>query len=224
MQLSPDDGIWWQWGPITLNTTIVVTWCVMAGLVTAAWWAGRRLRTDANLPRWQHALEALISVIREQIQVVGGAGASAYLPLIGTLFLFIAVANTLSVVPGYQPPTASLSTTTALALIVFVSVPIYGIRSRGVLGYLRLYREPSWLMLPFNIIGEVSRTLALAVRLFGNAMSGVKVVAVFTLVVPLILPTAMQALALFTGLIQAYIFAVLALVYIASATRQEDQS
>ncbi|MDH6098517.1 F0F1 ATP synthase subunit A [Anabaenopsis sp. FSS-46] len=142
-----------------------------------------------------------------------------YLPFVGTLFLFIALANILTIFPGYQVPTGSLSTTAALALSVFVAVPLFGILNRGLLGYLRNYIQPTPLMLPFNIISEFSRTLALAVRLFGNIMSGSMLVAILVSLVPLFFPIIIRLLGLLIGIIQAYIFAILAMVYIASATR-----
>jgi F-type H+-transporting ATPase subunit a len=139
------------------------------------------------------------------------------MPFIGTLFLFIATANLLGVVPGYWSPTGSLSTTAALAVCVFVAVPIFGIAKSGLGDYLRQYLQPSPFMLPFNIIGELSRTLALAVRLFGNVMSGQMIVAILLAIVPLFFPIIMQLMGMLVGVIQAYIFAVLATVYIASA-------
>jgi F-type H+-transporting ATPase subunit a len=164
-------------------------------------------------------LEALVTVIREQIREVSSQAPGRYLPFVGTLFLFIAMANLLSIVPGYRPPTGSLSTTAALATCVFLAVPLYGIASRGLRGYLRRYVRPTVLMLPFNVIGELSRTLALAVRLYGNMMSGTVIAAILIGFVPLFVPLLMQLLGLLTGMIQAYIFAVLAMVYIASATQ-----
>jgi F-type H+-transporting ATPase subunit a len=125
----------------------------------------------------------------------------------------------LAVVPGFMPPTGSLSTTTALALCVLVAVPLYGVAERGLAGHLRGYVRPTVFMLPFNLIGEMSRTVALAVRLYGNVMSGTVVAATLLSIVPFFFPVVMQVLGLLTGLIQAYIFAVLAMVYIASATR-----
>ncbi len=145
-----------------------------------------------------------------------------YLPFVGTLFIFIAVMNLLSVVPGFYAPTGSLSTTTALAVCVLFAVPAFGISRCGLGPYLRQYIEPSVFMLPFNIIGELSRTLALAVRLFGNMMSGAKVAAILVSIAPFFVSIPIMALGLLTGLIQAYIFAMLALVYIASATRAHE--
>jgi len=138
---------------------------------------------------------------------------------LGTLFLFLATASLFTVVPGYEPPTGSLSTTLALALCVFVAVPFFGITEQGVGGYLKSYVKPTFIMLPFNIISEVSRTLALAVRLFGNMMSGAMIVAILLSITPLFFPIIMTALGLLTGMVQAYIFCILATVYIAAATR-----
>jgi F-type H+-transporting ATPase subunit a len=126
-------------------------------------------------------------------------------------------------VPGYRPPTGSLSTTTALAIAVFVAVPLFGVAEQGFAAYLRRYVRPTWLMLPFNIIGELSRTLALAVRLYGNIMSGTVIVGILVSLAPFFFPIVMELLGLVTGLIQAYIFAVLAMVYIASATSAQGR-
>jgi F-type H+-transporting ATPase subunit a len=129
----------------------------------------------------------------------------------------------LSVIPGFIPPTSSLSTTTGLAICVFAAVFIYGITQQGLLGYFKQYLKPTPFMLPFNVIGELSRTLALAVRLFGNMLSAAKIAAILLAVIPFIFPIIMQVLGLLTGLIQAYIFAILAMVYIASATRAHHE-
>jgi F-type H+-transporting ATPase subunit a len=217
VELSPDQIIYWQWGVFKLNATLLYTWLVMALLLLIARMATRRLTSGVRLSRWQNALEVIVDTIRGQIRAVSREQANQYLPFIATLFLFIGLSNLLAVVPGFQPPTGSLSTTTALAVCVFLAVPLYGIRRRGWLGYLRQYLQPTPFMLPFNIIGELSRTLALAVRLYGNIMSGSAIAAILLTVAPLLFPVLMQLLGLLTGLIQAYIFAVLALVYIASA-------
>jgi F-type H+-transporting ATPase subunit a len=160
-----------------------------------------------------------VSGVLEQIRQISQQNPQRYLPLIGTLFIFIAISNLLSVIPGFHPPTGSLSTTVALAICVFVAVPLFGISQQGLAGYLSQYIKPSPIMLPFNVIGEFSRTLALAVRLFGNVMSGTMIAGILLAIVPLFFPIVMQVLGLLTGLIQAYIFAVLAMVYIASGTR-----
>jgi F-type H+-transporting ATPase subunit a len=219
MEISPDNIIFWQWGFIKLNATIVFTWLVMFLLVLVSWLITRNLKVKPQISRWQNILEIIVDAINQQIREVSQQEPSQYLPFIGTLFLFIVVANMLTIVPGYQPPTGSLSTTAGLALCVFVAVPLFGILNRGLLGYLRNYIQPTPLMLPFNIISEFSRTLALAVRLFGNIMSGTMLVAILLSLVPLFFPILIRLLGLLIGIIQAYIFAILAMVYIASATR-----
>lgn len=227
MTISPDDMIIWQWGAFHLNATIVFTWLVMVLLTTTSWLVTRRLSTGSRISRWQNLLEVLVTGIRDQIQQVSHQEPGRYLPFVGTLFLFIAMANLLNIVPGYMAPTGSLSTTTALAICVFVAVPLYGVSNEGAVSYLRHYIKPTWLMLPFNVIGELSRTIALAVRLYGNIMSGTVIVAILLSLTPYFFPIVMQLLGLLTGMIQAYIFAVLAMVYIASATsahRQKQQT
>jgi F-type H+-transporting ATPase subunit a len=221
--LTPDQVIIWRWQFLTLNATIVYTWIVMALLTVSAWLATRQLSTGPHISRWQNFLEVVVSMIREQIRNISDQAPDSHVPFVGTLFLFIVVANVLTIVPGYLPPTGSLSTTAALALCVFVAVPLYGIIHQGFRGYLRNYIRPSILMLPFNVLGELSRTLALAVRLFGNVMSGIKIAAILLTITPLFFPIVLQVLGLLTGIIQAYIFAVLAMVYIASATRVQRQ-
>lgn len=217
--LSPDDAVLWQWGFVSLNYTIVYTWLVMALLVIGSWFATRRLSAGRNISPWQNFLEIIVGGISNQIREVSRQEPARYLPFIGTLFLFIVTSNLLAVVPGFHAPTASLSTTAALAICVLVAVPFFGITNQGLLEYLKLYVQPTPLMLPFNVIGELSRTLALAVRLFGNMMSGAKIAAILLAIAPLFFPVLMNVLGLLTGLIQAYIFAILALVYIASANQ-----
>jgi F-type H+-transporting ATPase subunit a len=222
-QISPDQLVYWQWGIIKLNGTIVFTWGVILFMALGSFLVTWRLSTNVKMSRWQNLLEVLVETMRKEIREISRQDPGPYLYFIGTLFLFILVSNVLAIVPGFVPPTASLSTTAGLAVCVFVAVPIYGIKSRGLGGYLKQYVEPSPFMLPFNIMGELSRTLALAVRLFGNIMSGTKIVAILLAIVPLVFPVLMHALGLLTGVIQAYIFAVLAMVYIASATRAQEE-
>lgn len=219
MHISPDNVVLLQWGGVAINATIVFTWGIMLLLSLGSRLITRRLSTTEQLSRWQNLLEVLVDGMREQIRQVSHQEPEQYLEFIGTLFLFIASANILTIVPGYLPPTGSLSTTAGLAGCVFVAVPLYGIMHQGLAGYLRHYLQPSLFMMPFNIIGEFSRTIALAVRLFGNVMSGHMIVAILVSIVPLIFPLIMQVFGLLTGLIQAYIFAVLAIVYIASSAR-----
>lgn len=222
MNITPDQIIFWQSGFFKLNATIVFTWVVMLILVVGSWLITRRLETGDRLPRWQNMLEAVVELIDNQIRDVSRQTPERYLPFIGTLFLFIFVSNVLFIVPGFEPPTGSLSTTSALAICVFFAVPIYGIAQRGFVGYLKHYIRPTPLMLPFNIISEFSRTLALAVRLFGNIMSGTILVAIIVSIVPFFFPILLELLGLITGVIQAYIFAILAMIYIASATRVQN--
>ena len=218
MTLSPDQTVLFEFGFIRINATLLFTWLVMALLVVGARWITRRLSSDATLSSGQHLLEVLVTGMSDQIRDIARQDSTPYLPFVGTLFVFIATCNLLAIVPGYEPPTSSLSTTTALALCVFIAVPLYGIRRRGWRAYLKDYLEPTPIMLPLNLLGEVARTLALAVRLYGNVMSGGIVVAILLVITPLFFPVLMHALELLTGVIQAYIFAVLATVYIAAAT------
>jgi len=219
MDITSDQWILWQGYGLELNATIAFTWLVMALLVLGSIAVTWRLSDTEDISRWQNLLEVVVTGIRDQIADVGAEAPRRYLPFVGTLFLFIATANLLAVVPGYMPPTGSLSTTTALALCVLVAVPFYAILGKGLGGYLRNYIRPTIFMLPFNVIGEISRTIALAIRLYGNVMSGTVIVGILISIAPFFFPVLMQLLGLLTGLIQAYIFAVLAMVYIASATR-----
>lgn len=224
MDISPDSWILYEWRGWRLNATIVFTWVVMALLVLGSWAVTARLSEGETVSRWQVMLEVIVSAIRDQIAEVGADDPGRYMPFIGTLFLFIATANVLAVVPGYQPPTGSLSTTAALAICVLVAVPLFSIGERGLGKYLRIYLQPTPLMLPFNLVSEVSRTIALAVRLYGNVMSGTVIVGILISVAPFFFPVVMQVLGLLTGLIQAYIFAILAMVYIGSASRSRRAS
>ena len=219
MHISPDQVIFWHHGFLKLNATIVFTWGLMFVLAAGSKLITRKLSTDLSRSRWQNLLEILVTAIEKQIQDVGLEHPGKYLGFLGTLFLFVALASLCTVIPGFQPPTASLSTTTALALSVFIAVPLFGIEDQGIGGYLASYVKPTVIMLPFNIISELSRTLALAVRLFGNMMSGAMIIAILLTITPFIFPIFMTLLGLLTGMVQAYIFAILAAVYIAAATQ-----
>jgi F-type H+-transporting ATPase subunit a len=219
MRLSPDEMIFWQHGFLKLNATIVFTWGLMLVLAVGSMLVTRKLATGLKRSRWQNLLEIVVTGIEKQIEDVGLRHPKKYLGFLGTLFLFVAAASLCTVIPGYETPTGSLSTTVALALCVFVAVPLFGIEDRGMGGYLKSYIEPTVIMLPFNIISELSRTLALAVRLFGNMMSGAMIVAILLSITPFVFPIVMTALGLLTGMVQAYIFSILAAVYIAAATR-----
>ena len=195
MNLSSDQQVLWHHGVVELNATVVTTWVLMLAMAIGSKLITRSLKTDGVISRWQGALEIIVTSLEQQIKEVGLNRAREYLPFLGTLFLFVAVSSLGTVIPGFAPPTGSLST-----------------------GYLKTYTEPTLLMLPFNIISELSRTLALAVRLFGNMMSGTMIVAILLTITPLLFPLVMTALGLLTGMVQAYIFSILAAVYIAAAT------
>jgi len=191
---------------------------LMLLLVLTAWLITRTLKNDVSISRWQNVLEILVLGMRDQIKEIGLNRPEKYIGFIGTMFLFIAMSNLCTILPFYEPPTGSLSTTAALAICVFVAVPVFGIAESGVSGYLKTYLQPSIIMLPFNIISEFSRTLALAVRLFGNIMSGGLIITILLSIAPFFFPVVISALGLLTGMVQAYIFSVLATVYIAAAT------
>lgn len=219
MRLSPDELIYWEYGFITLNATIVFTWVIMLILVVGSILITRRLSVNEKRSRAQNLLEMLVTVIEKQIEDVGLSNPRKYISFLGTIFLFIASASLFTIIPGYEPPTGSLSTTVALALGVFIAVPFFGISEQGLGNYLKTYIKPTVIMLPFNIISELSRTLALAVRLFGNMMSGAMIVGILLTISPFIFPVIMTVLGLLTGMVQAYIFSILTAVYIAAATR-----
>jgi F-type H+-transporting ATPase subunit a len=217
MNLSPDQTIMFEaWG-LPVNATIFYTWVVMILLTVGSMLITRNLRPDVPPNRWRTTLEVIVQGIQSQINEVARGSSRYLLYYAGTLFLFVAASNLLLVVPGFEPPTSSLSTTTALAISVLVAVPLFGITSRGIGGYLKTYVQPSFIMLPFNIISEFSRGISLAIRLYGNIMSGAVIAAILLSVAPFFFPVVMDVLGLLTGMIQAYIFAILATVYISSA-------
>lgn len=220
MNLTPDETIFWSNGFVTINLTIVTTWAIMLFMVIGAKLITRKLKTTHTISRWQCILEIIVTGINEQIKEVGLENPGKYIGFIGTLFLFIAVSNFWIVLPWYEPPTGSLSTTAALAIAVFLAVPFFGIQQSGFFAYLKTYIQPTFIMLPFNIISEASRTLALAIRLFGNIMSGGMIIAILLSISPLFIPIVMKALGLLTGMVQAYIFSILATVYIAAAVEE----
>lgn len=222
MHLSPDDIVFWRHGFLKLNATIVFTWAVMALLTLSSAWITRHITTEAQRSRWQNILEIIVIGVGTQIEAIGLPQPEKYRAFLGTLFLFIATSALCTVIPGFEPPTSSLSTTAALALCVFAAVPFFGIREQGLRHYFKSYLEPSFIMMPFNVISEISRTLALAIRLFGNMMSGAMIVGILLTVTPFIFPIVMTALGLLTGMVQAYIFSILAAVYIAAAARTRD--
>ena len=219
MRLSSDQMIFWQHGLVKLNGTMVFTWALMLVLAAGSKLITRKLSVGPERSRWQNLLEIIVAAIEKQIEDVGLSQPERYLSFLGTLFLFIAAASLSTVIPGYEPPTGSLSTTAALALCVFVAVPFFGIEEQGLGAYLKSYTKPTFIMLPFNVISELSRTLALAVRLFGNMMSGAMLVGILLTITPFLFPIFMTLLGQLTGMVQAYIFSILAAVYIAAATQ-----
>jgi F-type H+-transporting ATPase subunit a len=217
MHISPDVVIFWQYGFVKINATMVFTWGLMLVLVLGSILITSKISTGLKRSRWQNLLEMIVSTMVNQIEDVGLSQPRKFLAYLGTIFLFIFIANLCTIFPGYEPPTSSLSTTAALALSVFVAVPLFGIKSQGIRGYFKSYFEPTIIMFPFNIMSELTRTLALAVRLFGNMMSGVMVVGILLTITPFIFPIVMTVLGLLTGTVQAYIFSILATVFIAAA-------
>lgn len=215
-QISPDQVVLWQRGGFILNATLLYTWLVMGLLIIGSRLLTRNLTITGPVSRRQHLLETVVGAIRAGIRDLAGGPADYCLPFIGTLFLFILVSNLLVIVPGYVPPTSSLTTTAALALCVFIAVPAYGISRTGLRHYLKEYCHPNILFFPLHLIGQMARTVALSVRLFGNMMSHEKIVGVLLAIAPLLFPVLMQVLGLVIGIIQAYIFAILSMVYIAA--------
>ncbi len=223
MNIDPSEIIYFQWGFVRITATLVFTWITMIILAVGSYLGTRNIKTEGKISKGQNILEALVETINSQIKQISQQEPGKYLPFIGTLFIFILASNVLSIIPGFISPTGSLNTSIALSLCVFISVPVYGIDDRGIRGYLKEYIKPTVIMLPFNIISEISRTLSLAIRLYGNVMSSSIIVAILLGVIPLFFPVIIQALGLLTGVIQAYIFAILAIVYIASATENKKK-
>ena len=201
-------------GPVAITAPVVTTWAIMAGLAAGSRLLTRRLTLHPTAR--QAALELVVDAITAQIRDTMRADPAPYLPLIGTLFLFILTANWSALLPGIEPPTAHLETDAALALIVFCAIPWFGIRARGLRGYLASFAEPSLLMIPLNLVETLTRSFSLLVRLFGNVMSGVFVIGIVLSLVGLLVPVPLMALELLTGTVQAYIFAVLAMVFISA--------
>jgi F-type H+-transporting ATPase subunit a len=224
MHLTPDHIVFARWGFVQLNATIVCTWILMALLTVFSWLLTRHLAgPEEARSRWQNAVEVIVENLRGQIRTLCGPGGDRYLPFIGSLFLFIASASLLEVIPGWHAPTASLSTTAALAISVGVAVPVFGILSQGFAAYFGHYLRPNAIMLPLHLMSETSRNLALAIRLFGNITSGAMIAAMLLAIAPFFFPVPMQMLALLTGAIQAYVFALLATVYIAAAVQRGQE-
>ncbi len=224
MSIDPSDIVYFQYGFIRITATLVYTWVLMLFLIIGSIFIKSSIgksKSPLTVTKSQNISEAVITTVRGQIREVTQEDPSRYLPFIGTIFIFILFANVISIIPGFISPTASLNTTTALAICVFLAVPYYGIKSQGVGNYLKQYIKPNIIMLPFNLIGEVSRTLSLAVRLYGNIMSSGLIVIILLGILPLFFPVLVNAFGLLMGGIQAYVFSILSIVYIASATQKE---
>jgi F-type H+-transporting ATPase subunit a len=216
MQPSPlISTVAFQLGPVPITRPVVTTWVIMLALTAVCWLVTRRLALHSD--RRQIVLELLVTGISGQIEDVIRKDARPYLPLLGTLFIFLVAANLSGVLPGVEAPTSKLETPAALALIVFFSVHYFGVRERGLASYLASFAEPKLIMLPLNIISEVTRTFSLMVRLFGNVMSGEFVIGLVVALAGLFVPIPLMILEILVGVVQAYIFAVLATVFIGAA-------
>ena len=213
-------------GPMPVTRILVMSWLVMGLIVVGAAVVRARLRRR-DPGRMQSVVEAMLDWLGAEIRGIINRDPWPFIPLVASLFLFILASNFVSFISSFftflTPPTADLNTTAALATIVFLAVPFYGVAMSGALRYLKTYVEPVWIMLPFNIISDLSRTLAMAVRLFGNIVSGEILFGVIVALVPFfLLPLGtlpLMFLGLITGTIQAYIFAVLTIVYIGGAVK-----
>jgi F-type H+-transporting ATPase subunit a len=215
-QYSPlENEVLFRIGPAEVARPVVTTWAIIAVLGLASWLGTRRMSERPG--RWQTVLEATVSLLGNQIREIVRRDPTPFLPLVGTLFVFIAVANLSGLLPGVKSPTASIETPAALAIVVFFSVHAFGIRARGVRRYLKSYVEPNPLMLPLNILSEITRTFSLMVRLFGNIMSHELIIGIVVSLAGLLVPIPFMALGILIGLIQAYIFSVLATVFVGAA-------
>jgi F-type H+-transporting ATPase subunit a len=208
-------------GPVPITVPVVVTWGLMAALALGSWIVTRSLKLAPSRP--QVALELVVGALESQIRDTIGVAPRPYVPLIGTLFLFILSANWSSLIPGIEPPTARMETDAALAVIVFFAVIYFGIRARGFVGYLKTFAEPSFVMIPLNLLETFTRTFSLIVRLFGNVMSGAFIIGIILSLAGLLVPIPFMGIELLIGAIQAYIFTVLAVVFIGSAVSEGGQ-
>jgi F-type H+-transporting ATPase subunit a len=204
---------------IGITAAVVATWGMVAVLALAGVYAGRHLQERPS--RWQAIAEWGVGGLNGLIAEMTGEDGRRYLPLIATIGLFVLVANLMAVLPGVEAPTANISTPAALAVIVFFSVHYFGIQELGLPGYLKSFAEPTVLLLPMNLLGHLTRTVSLAIRLFGNMLSHQIIVAVLLVVLPLVVPAVLEVFGLFIGVLQAYIFTILTVVYIAGAVRAE---
>ena len=206
-------------GPVPITEAVLATWAIMAVLVAGSALVTMRLRAVPSAT--QTVFELIVETVDGQIRDTMRTEPAPYRAFVGTLFAFIFVANWCTLIPGVEPPTAHLETDLALAILVFLAVIWFGIRAGGVSGYLATFATPSPLMIPLNFIESVTRTFSLFVRLFGNVMSGVFMISIVLSLAGLFVPIPLMALDLLTGAVQAYIFAILAMVFIAGAIGDE---
>lgn len=209
-----------SWNDFYINVTIFNSWLVIAIITLASWLTTRNLSTQKQVSKWQTALEALVLWLQQEANETSGSRTNQYLGMAMGLFCFILVCNLLTFIPWFRPPTASISTTMALAAIVFLAIPYFSIKNAGIKGYLKKFIDPIPLMLPMNVFSEFFSVFAMGLRLFGNMLSGVMFASILSAFVPFIAPLTMQTLGLLTGSIQAYIFALLAVVY-SSSVKEE---
>jgi F-type H+-transporting ATPase subunit a len=210
-----DETVVFHLGPVPISHVVVTTWGLLAAVAALLAASTRRLAVRPG--RWQACLELLVATLDGQIGEVLRRDPAPYRALLGSLFVFLALANSLSLLPGLQPPTAHFETAAALGAVVFLAVHVFGVRARGLGGYLKSYLEPTPVMLPLNVLAEVTRTFSLMVRLFGNIMSGEFVLGIVVALAGLLVPLPLMALGALTGLVQAYIFTTLATVFIGAA-------
>ena len=209
-----------EFGPVQLTNTVITTWVVMASIGILAWLTTRRLQIRPGRP--QAMVEAIVLTIEESIRDIAPQHVAQILPFIGSLWIFIVLANLIGLIPGMHSPTRDLSATAAIAFLVFLSVHWYGIRIQGLKNYLLHYLKPSPLLLPFNLISEVTRTIAMAVRLFGNMMSLEMIALLVLLVAGFLVPVPILMLHIVEALVQAYIFGMLALIYVAGSLQSQQ--
>jgi len=203
-------------GPVIITRPVVTTWVIMAGLTLFCWQATRRLSL-AHPGRVQAVLEIVVGLLMSQIEDVLRKDPRPFLPLLGTIFLLLLTCNLSGLIPGVEAPTSKLETTGALALVVFISVQGFGIRTQGLGHYLSSFAEPKFFMLPLNLLSEFTRHFSLAIRLFGNVMSGEFIIAMILALAGLLVPIPLMALEILVGIVQAYIFTILATVFIGAA-------
>jgi F-type H+-transporting ATPase subunit a len=209
-----------SWGPFQVTSTIIYTWIVMAIVSAACILLGRRLQVRPT--RWQNALEWVVEAIDGLIRDMIPDNPRLFLPIVGTLAVFITAANLAGLIPGLRSPTTDINTPLALAIVVFFSVHYYGIRQKGLIGHLRHYVEPIFILLPIELASELARTMSLTFRLFGNILGEEIVIAVLFLILPYFIPVPMMLFSIFTSVIQAYVFSMLTVVYLAGAVQAHE--